>query len=209
MRSGSGVGTARSSASRVGVLRVGVERLGRRDLDDAAEVHHRHAVADELHHLQVVGDEQEAQAELLLQVGEQVHDLRLDRHVEGADRLVGDDQASGSPRAPGRCRRAVAARRRTRAGSGSSWSRSEADLRSRRRAMRGLARPGGLRAGRCTRSASADDRAGRSFAWIEGAVPGPGRSICICLPDRAEGRRAERRVMSCPVEADRARRSGR
>ena len=41
---------------------------------------------------EVVGDEEERDAELLLQVLQKVHHLRLDRHVEGADGLVGDDQ---------------------------------------------------------------------------------------------------------------------
>ena len=40
----------------------------------------------------VVGDEDEGEVELVAQLGEQVHHLRLDRHVEGRDRLVGDDQ---------------------------------------------------------------------------------------------------------------------
>jgi hypothetical protein len=40
-----------------------------------------------------MGDEQVGDAEPLLQILEQVDDLRLDRHVKGGDRLVGDDQA--------------------------------------------------------------------------------------------------------------------
>ena len=40
---------------------------------------------------QVVGDEQVRQAELLLEVLQQVHDAGLDRHVERRDRLVEDD----------------------------------------------------------------------------------------------------------------------
>ena len=48
--------------------------------------------ADVLDHRQVVRDEQVGEAELLLQVLEQVDDLRLDRHVERRDRLVADDQ---------------------------------------------------------------------------------------------------------------------
>ena len=44
------------------------------------------------HHGEVVGDEQEGQREALLQVDEQVDDLRLDVDVERGDRLVGDDQ---------------------------------------------------------------------------------------------------------------------
>ena len=45
-----------------------------------------------LHDRQVVGDEQVGQAEPVLQVEQQVDDLRLDRDVERRDRLVGDDQ---------------------------------------------------------------------------------------------------------------------
>ena len=41
---------------------------------------------------QVVGDEQVGQVELGLQVLHQVDDLGPDRHVEGRDRLVGDDE---------------------------------------------------------------------------------------------------------------------
>ncbi len=41
---------------------------------------------------EVVADEQQRQAELVLQIGQQVDDLRLHRHVERRDRLVADDQ---------------------------------------------------------------------------------------------------------------------
>ena len=41
--------------------------------------------------LEVVGDEDDRQAELALQVAQQVEDLRLDRDVERGHRLVGDD----------------------------------------------------------------------------------------------------------------------
>ena len=40
----------------------------------------------------VVRNEEEAQPELGLKVAEEVYDLRLNRNVEGADRLVGDDE---------------------------------------------------------------------------------------------------------------------
>ena len=43
-------------------------------------------------HRQVVRDEHVGQAELVLQVLQQVDDLGLDRHVQRGDRLVGDDQ---------------------------------------------------------------------------------------------------------------------
>ena len=49
----------------------------------------------------VVGDEDVGEAELVLQVGEQVDDLRPDRDVEGGDRLVGDDQLRPQRQRPG------------------------------------------------------------------------------------------------------------
>ena len=64
----------------------------RRHLDDLAEIHHRDAVGHVLDDGEVVADEQERQAELLLQVLQQVDDLRLDRDVERRDRLVADDE---------------------------------------------------------------------------------------------------------------------
>ena len=82
----------------------GEERLGVRvqrhleqarlvgDLHDAAEVHHRHPVADVLDHREIVGDEQEGELQLVLQVHEQVDDLRLDGDVERGHRLVADDE---------------------------------------------------------------------------------------------------------------------
>ena len=45
-----------------------------------------------LHHPQVVGDEEIREAKLLLQLGEQVQHLRLDRHVECRYRLVEHQQ---------------------------------------------------------------------------------------------------------------------
>ena len=50
-------------------------------------------MADVLDDRDVVGDEQVGEAELLLQVAQQVDDLRLHRHVERRHRLVADDQA--------------------------------------------------------------------------------------------------------------------
>ena len=49
----------------------------------------------------VVGDEEVGEAELVLEVVEQVDDLRLDRDVEGRDRLVGDDQLRLQRQRPG------------------------------------------------------------------------------------------------------------
>jgi hypothetical protein len=63
------------------------------ELHDAPEVHHRHPIAEVLHHGEVVGHEQHGEVQPALEVAQQVEDLRLDRDVEGRDRLVGDEQA--------------------------------------------------------------------------------------------------------------------
>ena len=98
------------------------------------------------HDGQIVADEQQRESEVAAEVGEQTHDLRLDRDVERADRLVGDKEIrSGRQRArdadalalaagklvrkplgvlTDRARRAPAARRRVgdaRAGATRSW----------------------------------------------------------------------------------------
>ena len=87
--------------ARVRVLRIVEDRGARADLDDLAEIHHRDAVADALDHGHVVRDEEIGEPELRLQVEHQVEHLRLDRHIERRNRLVGDDQlrASASARA--------------------------------------------------------------------------------------------------------------
>ena len=45
-----------------------------------------------LDHAEIVGDEERSDPEVLLQVHEQIEDLRLNAHVERAHRLVGDDE---------------------------------------------------------------------------------------------------------------------
>ena len=63
-------------------------------------------------------DEQVREAELVLEVFEQVDDAGLDRHVERRDRLVEHEQRRARARARARCRCVGVARRRTRAGTG-------------------------------------------------------------------------------------------
>ena len=70
----------------------GEQRLRRPGLDDGAEVHHRDAVGDVLDHGEIVRDEDVGEAEPVLQVAQQVEDLRADRDVERGDRLVADDE---------------------------------------------------------------------------------------------------------------------
>ena len=101
----------------VGMARPGVELVGRRALDDPADIHDRHAVADVLDHAEVVADEQVGQPELLLQVLQQVQGLGPDADVQRRHRLVRDHQPRIGWPARGRCRCAGARRRRRRADS--------------------------------------------------------------------------------------------
>ena len=78
-----------------------VEHLPRRRLHDVAEVHDRDAVRDLTNDREIMGDEQVGDPELLLEVLEQVEDLRLDRHVERGDRLVAHDQLGAQRNGPG------------------------------------------------------------------------------------------------------------
>ena len=93
---GSGTGTAAEERAPVGMARRVRASRGGSDLDDAAEIHHRDAVADVPHDREIVRDEQDREAELALQVAQQVEDLRLDRDVERGDRLVGTMNSGSS-----------------------------------------------------------------------------------------------------------------
>ncbi len=76
----------------VGVLRALEHLLGPAFLDDLARVHDVDAVGHVAHHAQIVGDEQHRHAALLLQLLEQLQDLRLDGDIERGGGLVGDQQ---------------------------------------------------------------------------------------------------------------------
>ena len=65
---------------------------GRTAFDDPPFLHHRDFVADLAGDAQIVGDEDHRHAGLPLDLVQQLQDLRLDRHVERRDRLVGDQQ---------------------------------------------------------------------------------------------------------------------
>ena len=86
---GSGIGHRREQRRVYGCSGLSYSVVGRRDLDDLAEVHHGDPVGDVADDREVVGDEEIRQAEPLLQLLEQVDDLRLDRDVERRHRLVG------------------------------------------------------------------------------------------------------------------------
>ena len=78
--------------TRIGVLRVGEDVLGRPGLDNLALGHHAHPVGDLAHDAKVVGDEQHRHALAALQSGQQFEDLRLHGDVERGRWFVGDQQ---------------------------------------------------------------------------------------------------------------------
>ena len=74
------------------MARIAEQLAHRRLLDDPSGVHHRDAVGHLGDDAEVVRDEEQREAEPLLQIAQQVEDLRLDRDVERRGRLVGDQQ---------------------------------------------------------------------------------------------------------------------
>ena len=90
---GLGHGDRRQQRLRVRMARLREQRALVGELDDPAEVHHGDPRRDELDDREIVRDEDVGQPEPLLQVAQQVHDLRLDRDVERGHRLVADDEA--------------------------------------------------------------------------------------------------------------------
>ena len=76
----------------IGVQRVRKELVGFGQFDDAPQVHDGDAVADVLDHGQVVRDEYIGKVPLVPELQQQLQDLRLDRNVQGRNRLVADDQ---------------------------------------------------------------------------------------------------------------------
>src|ERR1700682_147514 len=70
----------------------GEQRLRFRGLDDDAEIHHGDAVGDVLHDREVVRDKDVSGAKPVLQVTQQVQNLRTDRDIQRRYRLVTDDE---------------------------------------------------------------------------------------------------------------------
>jgi hypothetical protein len=75
------------------MARIGVELIAARRFYRAAKIEHENAVADQPNDAQIMRDQDQRKDQLALKPHQQVDDLRLDRHVEGRDRLVADDQA--------------------------------------------------------------------------------------------------------------------
>src|SRR5207249_5397970 len=72
--------------------RLDIQLLPGRYLNQLAEVHDRDAVGYVAHDREVVSDEHVAETEAVLEVVEQVDDLRPDRNIQRRDRLVEKDQ---------------------------------------------------------------------------------------------------------------------
>ena len=72
------------------------DRLGDLRLDDAAGIHHRHALAHVGDQAEIVADHQDGGALGGAELGHQVDDLGLHRDVERRRRLVGDQQVGSA-----------------------------------------------------------------------------------------------------------------
>ncbi len=72
----------------IGVLRVPENIVARALFHDTAQIHHHHLVGDVFHHGKIVADEEIGEVVLLLQVGEEIEDLRLNGNIEGRDRFI-------------------------------------------------------------------------------------------------------------------------
>ena len=129
-------------AVRVRMQRTAEQHLAGPRLHDAPPVHDRDPRAEEPHHREVVGDEEERKVVLPLELAQEIEHLRLDRDVERGDGLVEDDEARRRLRARGRSRRAGTVRRTSRT-DGVAGTRSRA---RRARASRRHGRAGSPRA---------------------------------------------------------------
>ena len=93
------VGLDHIAAWLAGDQTAGVGMLGRGEhlvrgalLHLVAAVHDEHAVGHLCDHAHVMGDEDHAHVHLVLQLADQLQDLRLDGHVQRRGRLVGDQE---------------------------------------------------------------------------------------------------------------------
>jgi len=85
-------GDRRKKSLGVRMDRVLEQVLGVRVFDDLSCVHDRDAIADELDDAEIMGDEEIREMELLLQILQEVQDLRLHGHVKRRGRLVKHDE---------------------------------------------------------------------------------------------------------------------
>ena len=74
------------------MLRSQTDLRARSDLDQFAEIHHADPCRDVFDYRNGMRNEKIRQAELLLEIAQQIDDLRLDRNIQCGNRLVCDDQ---------------------------------------------------------------------------------------------------------------------
>src|ERR1700694_2250958 len=72
--------------------RGGKQLLRRGALDDATEIHDRHAVGDVLDDPEIVRNQDISETQSPLQIAQEVEDLGADRYVERGNRFVADDE---------------------------------------------------------------------------------------------------------------------
>lgn len=85
----------------VGMQWVGEDRLGRPEFADPSGVEDEHSIADVADDGEVVGDEQQGDAGVVLHLHEQVEELGLNRDVEGGDDLVAEQHLRFENEGPG------------------------------------------------------------------------------------------------------------
>ena len=99
-------------AARIGMQRLFEQHLDRRLLDLAAGIHDDDPLGGLGHHAEIVRDQHDGGAGLLLQLEHEIEDLRLDGDVERRRRLVGDQHLRIAAAAPWRSSPAGACRRK-------------------------------------------------------------------------------------------------
>ena len=83
---------AREQAGRIGMARVVEEPVDAALFDDSAAIHHRDAPRGFRHQAEVMCDQDHCGAGPSAHVGEHLHDLRLDRHVQRGGGFVGNEK---------------------------------------------------------------------------------------------------------------------
>ncbi len=76
----------------IGVMRIVQHPVGQARLHDAPALHHDHALRQEARDGEVVGDENDGQAEIGDEGAQEIEHARLDGDIETAGRLVHEDQ---------------------------------------------------------------------------------------------------------------------
>ena len=71
----------------------GIEEIFRcSNLGEFSKIHHGNTVRQVLHHIQIMRNKQIGQMEFLLEVAQQIQDLRRNRHIQSGDGFVTDNE---------------------------------------------------------------------------------------------------------------------